>query len=79
MNLYQYAKNELISSAHAADTVNFRVQRQDQPHPFLTIPNHKIFDQLLIFVNSYQHAKNETVSSICSGEIVDLKIPHLIG
>ena len=46
----------------------------DWQHPFLTMPNQKIFDQLLVFVNLYQHAKNETVSSICSREIVDLKI-----
>ena len=38
------------------------------------MPNQKIFDQLLIFVNLYQHTKNEAISSICSGEIVDLKI-----
>ena len=38
------------------------------------MPNQKIFDQLLIFVNLYQHAKNADVSSICSGEIVDFKI-----
>ena len=38
------------------------------------MPNQKIFNQLLIFVNIYQLAKNEAVSSICSGEIVHLKI-----
>ena len=38
------------------------------------MPNQKIFNQLLIFVNLYQDAKNEAVSLICSGEIVDLKI-----
>ena len=54
--------------------VIFRVQRPDWPHQFLTMPNQKNFDQLLIFVNLCQHAKNEAVSSTCSGEIVDLKI-----
>ena len=38
------------------------------------MPNQKIFNQLLIFVNFYQHAKNEAISSICSGKIVDLKV-----
>ena len=59
---------------HSSDTVNFRVQRLDWPHPFLTMPNQTIFDQILIFVNLYQHVKNEAVSSISSGEKVDLKI-----
>ena len=74
MNLYQHAKNQLIPSVHSSDTVNFRVQRPDGSNPFLTMPNQKIFNQLLIFANLYQHAKNEAVSSICSGEILDLKI-----
>ena len=38
------------------------------------MPNQKIFDQLLIFVNLYEHAKNEAVPSICSGDMADLKI-----
>ena len=38
------------------------------------MPDQKIFNQLLIFVNFYQHAKNEAVSSIFSGEMVHLKI-----
>ena len=38
------------------------------------MPNQKVFNQLLIFVNLYQHAKNQAVSSIRSGEMVDLKI-----
>ena len=38
------------------------------------MPNQKIFDQLLIFVNLYRHAKYDAVSSICSRETVDLKI-----
>ena len=37
------------------------------------MPNQKIFNQLLFFVNLYQHAENKAVSSICSEEIVDLK------
>ena len=32
------------------------------------MPNQKLFNQLLIFVNLYQHAKNEALSSIFSGE-----------
>ena len=58
MNLYQHAKNQLIPSAHSWDTVNFKVQRPDWSHPFLSMPNQKIFHQLLIFVNLYQEAKN---------------------
>ena len=38
------------------------------------MPNQKIFNQLLIFVNLYQYAKNEAVSLICSGKMLDLKI-----
>ena len=38
------------------------------------MPNQKIFNPHLIFVNLYKHAKNEVVSSICFGEIVRLKI-----
>ena len=37
---------------------NFRVPWPDCPHPFLTMPIQKNFDQLLIYVNLYQHAKN---------------------
>ena len=37
------------------------------------MPNQKLFNQLLIFVNLYQHAQNEAVSSICLGEIVNLE------
>ena len=64
----------LIPSDHSSDTINFRFQRPDWPHPFLNMPNQEIFNQLLIFMNLYQHAKNEAVSPPCSGEIVDLKI-----
>ena len=44
------------------DAVNFRVPWPDWPHPFLTMPTQKTFDQLLIFVNLYQHAKNQAIS-----------------
>ena len=74
MNLYQQAKNQLILSVHSWDTISFRVQRPDWSHPFLTMSNQKVFNQLLLSLNFYQHAKNEAVWSICSGEIVDLKI-----
>ena len=74
MNLYQYAKNQLIPSVYLLGTVKFRVQRPDWSHPFLTQPNQKIFNKLLIFANFHQHAKIEAVSIICSEEIVDLKI-----
>ena len=44
MNLYQHAKNQLIPKVHSWDTINFRVQRPNWPHLFLTMPNQKIFN-----------------------------------
>ena len=41
--------------------------------PISDMPNQKIFDQVLIFVNLHQHAKNQANSSISSGDIVYLK------
>ena len=38
------------------------------------MPNQKIFDHFLIFVNLYQHAKNEAILSMCSGVIDNLNI-----
>ena len=38
------------------------------------MPQQKLFNQLLIFVDLYQHAKIEAVSSIFSGDMLDLKI-----
>ena len=34
--------------------MNFRVQRPYWSYPFLTMPNQKIFNQLLIFVNLHE-------------------------
>ena len=71
-------KNSLFCSFSSlcghSDTVYFRVQKPDCRHPYLTMPNRKLFNRLIIFVNLYQHAKNEAISSICSREIVDLKV-----
>ena len=64
-------KNLLAPSVHSGDTVNFGVLQSDWPHPFLTIPTQKFFNQLLIYVNLYQHAKNKVISIICSGDMVD--------
>ena len=50
---------------------HFRVPWLDWPHLFLTIPTHKVFDQLLIYVNLYQYAKSQAISLICSGNTVD--------
>ena len=63
-----------ISQCHQffLEIVNFRVQRPDWPHSFLTMPHQKIFNQ--IFVNLHQPDKNEAVSSICYGEMLALKI-----
>ena len=69
VNFYQHAKNQLI---HSWDTVNLKVKRPDWLHPFLTMPNHKIFDQLLIFVNY-------AVSRIYVEEMVDIKSWNLTG
>ena len=66
--------NQLIPSVHSSDRVNFRVQRPDWLYPFLTMPDQRILNQLLILVNLYQYVKNWVVSSVCSGEMVDLKI-----
>ena len=74
MNLYQHAKNQLISSIHSSDTVNFRVLGSHWPHLYFDHTQPKMFEQLLIFVNLYHNAKNEAVSSICSVEMADLKI-----
>ena len=74
MNLHQYAKNQFIPSFHSCDTANSRVPWPDWPHPFLTMPIQKIFDQLLSYVNLYQYAKNQAISLICSRDMVDENI-----
>ena len=56
-NLYQLAKNQLIWFIHSGDTVNSRVLRPNWTHPFLVMPNHKIFNRLLTSVNLCEHAK----------------------
>ena len=59
------------------ETANFRVPWPDWPHPFLTMPTPKNFDQLLIFVNLYQHAKNQFISSIHPSNTVKFRaLPH---
>ena len=57
------------------ETANFRVLWPHWPHPFLTMPTQKIFDQLLIFVNLYQHAKNQFIPSVHSSDTVNFKVP----
>ena len=52
-------------------SVNFRVLRQEWPHPFLTKPTPEFFDQHLTYVNLYQHGKNQAISLICSGDMAD--------
>ena len=71
LNLHQHAKNQFIPSTHSWDTVNFRVLWPGWPHPSLTMPTPKFFDQLLIYVNLCQHVKNQAISLICSGDMVD--------
>ena len=67
LNLCQHAKNQLIPHVHSEDTVNFRIQRPDWPHSFLTMTNQ-------IFLTNFY-----AVSLICSGEMVYLKFWNLIG
>ena len=55
------------------ETTNFRVPRADWPHPFLTMPTQKYFDELLIFVNLYQHAKNQFIPSVNSSDIFNIE------
>ena len=57
------------------ETANFRVLSPDWPHPFLTKPTQKSFDQRLIFVDLYQHAKNQFIPSIHSPDTVNFEVP----
>ena len=52
LNFRVPSKNQLVSSVRSWDTVNFRVQRPEWPHSFLTTPHQKRFNQLLILGNS---------------------------
>ena len=56
-------------------TANFRVPQPDWPHPVLTMPTPKKFNQLLIFMNLYQHAKNQFIPSVHSSDTVSFKVP----
>ena len=47
----KHVKKQLIPSVHSSDKFNFRVQRENWPHLFLTMTNQKIVNQLLTFVN----------------------------
>ena len=67
-------KSQCIQSVHFWDTVNFRVLWPDWPHPFLTIPTQKSFDQLLIFMNLYQHAKNQFIPFVHSSDTVNFRV-----
>ena len=55
--MLQDIKNQFIPSDHPSNTVNLRVPRPDSPHPFLTVPTSKNFDQLLVYVNLHKHEK----------------------
>ena len=57
------------------ETANFWVLWPPWPHPFLTMPTQKTFDQLLIFVNLYQHAKNQLIPTVHSSDTVNSKVP----
>ena len=73
LDLHQHAKNQLILSIYSLDLINFRVQWPDWPDPFLTIPNHKVSNQLFIYISLCHHA-NQAILSIFSGDINDLNI-----
>ena len=65
MAIFDHAHPKIIESTFSiAELVNFRIPWPDWPHPFLTLPTQKSFDQLLIFVIVYQHEKLSP--SICS-------------
>ena len=52
VNFCQFIKYQSIPPAvHSEGTVNFTVPRSDWPYRFLTMPNQKMFVQLLFFVN----------------------------
>ena len=65
-----------VPSVLSWDTDNFRVQRQNWPTSFLTIPHQNLFTRLLNLGSLYQHSKNEAISTICSWKMLDLKIPR---
>ena len=48
MNLFQSAKNKLISSVHSWDTLSFRAERPDWPNSFLAMYNQKRFPSTFI-------------------------------
>ena len=71
LNLHQHAKNQFIPPVPYWDAVNFPVPLPELPHPLLTMPTQKTFDQLLTYVNLYKYAKNQAISLICSEDMVD--------
>ena len=60
-NLYQYAKNEFIHSAHSLDRVSYRFSSPDSPQLFWNVHNPTDCNLLLICMNLYQHAKNRLI------------------
>ena len=62
-------KNDFIKFAQ------FWVLWSDWPHPFLTKPTQKIFDQLLTFVIIYHHAQNQFIPSVHSSDTVNFRVP----
>ena len=72
-NLWLHIKTNLIPSVHSAHKPILK-SRDQIGHTFLTMSNHKIFNQLLIYLNLYQHTKYYAASSICFGDMVHLKI-----
>ena len=41
---YQHTKSQFTPSVHSSDTVNFKVQKPDWLHLFLTMPHQKRFN-----------------------------------
>ena len=64
--IYQHAKNQLISSVHSSDTVNFRDLSS------LAMLNPKF--SITFCVKLYQHAKNHLTPSVHSWDSINFRV-----
>ena len=74
LNLYQYPKNQLISSFHPWDTADFRVPRPKRPHWSLTTITLKLLKKLLAFLSLYQQTKNQFIPFIASWDTANFRV-----
>ena len=65
----EWKKKDFIPSVH------FWFLWSDWPHPFLTKPTQKSFDQFLSFVTMYQHEKNQFIPCVHSSDTVNFRVP----